>query len=131
MHWKCLLCVLHKLLTQLCCIFNVGIGVEQEKIFLSAEDIAGVLCHNGCQVTAHLEILLTLLISSIKEAHIREALQHIEVAQCLVLSGLLQDLQCLLKVVFRLPIAFVMHQFHCLLEFIESLNVPLLGLTDS
>ena len=68
------------------------------------------------------EILLTLGISAIQEAHIGESLQHKEVAHSLVLPGLLQDFEGLLEVVLGLIVLLLMHEPECLLELRQGKN---------
>lgn len=68
------------------------------------------------------EILLTLGISAIQEAHIGETLQHKEVAHGLVLAGLLQDFEGLLEVVLRLIVLLLVHEPKSLLELRQGKN---------
>ena len=68
------------------------------------------------------EILLTLGISAIQEAHIGESLQHKEVAHGLVLPGLLQDFEGLLEVVLGLIVLLLVHEPESLFELRQGKN---------
>ena len=68
------------------------------------------------------EILLTLSISAIQEAHIGESLQHKEVTHGFILAGLLQDFEGLLEVVLGLIVLFLVHEPESLLELRQGKN---------
>lgn len=97
-------------------LVNVSVRVEQKQILLRIKDVHRVFGHSGDHLSRYLEILFSLCILPVQEAHVCETFEDIHVAETSLLLSLLQNRECLFKVAFTLSVFLLVQQSDTLLE---------------